>query len=152
MMGELLEDPDQLEGGPSQAIGLKLLPLSTRFTPSKVLRQLDVEMIWPIRTRVQGYELHQGMTHPSNNSWNPISADNAGLCWRSKEGNCAGTYLHGIFDNGCWRRSWINHLRDARSLPSLPINQPNHAAQREKLLERLADSFDKHVEWQKLLD
>ncbi len=150
LMGEQLEDPDQLEGGASQASGLGLLPLITQFTTTKVLRQREVELSWPIRTTVQGYELHQGLTHPTERSLAAAISEEEGLGWHV-QGNHAGTYLHGIFDNGIWRRSWINHLRTAKQLPSLPLDRPHHATQREQLLNRLAESFDEHVQWHKLL-
>ena len=150
MMGEKLEDPDQLEGGPLKAVGLGLLPVATRFTSSKVLRQRDVELTWPIRSQVQGYELHQGLTLTTENSLVKSIADEAGLGWHVGAA-IAGTYLHGIFDNGDWRRSWINQMRTAKHLQPLPLDRPHHGMQREQLLERLADAFDAHVNWGKLL-
>ena len=60
-------------------------------------------------------------------------------------GLVAGTYLHGVFENGPWRRRWLNLLRRRRQLPPLSEEQPHHSRQREVLLERLADAFETHV-------
>jgi adenosylcobyric acid synthase len=63
----------------------------------------------------------------------------------------AGTYLHGVFDNGPWRRGWLNHLRDGQGLPPLNELVTDHANHREQLLDRLADAFEAHVNLPPLL-
>ena len=63
----------------------------------------------------------------------------------------AGTYLHGVFENGPWRRRWLNQLRQRRGLAALPENPPHHSRQRDALLERLADAFEAHVNLEPLL-
>jgi adenosylcobyric acid synthase len=63
----------------------------------------------------------------------------------------AGTYLHGIFENGPWRRRWLNRLRQRRGLPPLSENQPHHLHQRDALLDRLADAFEAHIDLTPLL-
>ena len=35
----------------------------------------------------------------------------------------AGTYLHGIFENGEWRRMWLNQIRAQKGLKSLSIER-----------------------------
>ena len=57
-----------------------------------------------------------------------------------------GTYLHGLLDNGPWRRSWLNHLRNQRGLSSLPTGISNYREQREALLNRLADLVETHLD------
>jgi adenosylcobyric acid synthase len=63
----------------------------------------------------------------------------------------AGTYLHGVFESGPWRRRWLNRLRQRRGLPSLSERQPHHSRQRDALLDRLADAFERHVNLEPLL-
>ncbi len=63
-----------------------------------------------------------------------------------------GCYLHGVFDNGAWRRSWLNHLRHQRGLPSLPTGIPNYREQREAMLDSLANAIAKHINFQPLLE
>ncbi|MEY3928409.1 MAG: cobyric acid synthase CobQ, partial [Cyanobacteriota bacterium] len=63
----------------------------------------------------------------------------------------AGTYLHGVFDNGPWRRRWLNRLRQRKELAALSEHQPHHRQQRELLLDRLADAFEAHVNLEPLL-
>jgi adenosylcobyric acid synthase len=57
-----------------------------------------------------------------------------------------GTYLHGIFDNGPWRRAWLNRLRQQRGLKSLPTGISNYREQRETMLDGLAESIGKHLD------
>ena len=103
--------------------------------------------------RLEGFELHRGLTEVCGDC-TPLCAD-AGLGWikhhNDQAGAAAGTYLHGIFDNGPWRRRWLNRLRRRRELPELNEDQPHHSRQREALLDRLADAFEQHVNLDPLL-
>ena len=173
MLGEQLEDPDGREGGESPLPmaateasggmrGLGLLPLRTRYGGRKVLRQRRTAVLWPPGPplEVEGFELHQGLSVGAGPQ-DPAAAELAPLCaepglgwWRplgESGGVVAGTYLHGIFDNGPWRRRWLNLLRHRRGLEPLSERQPHHARQRELLLDRLADAFEEHVDLSPLL-
>jgi len=57
-----------------------------------------------------------------------------------------GTYLHGIFDNGPWRRAWLNRLRQQRGLKSLPTGVANYREQREAMLDSLAAIVKAHLD------
>ena len=67
------------------------------------------------------------------------------------QGTVAGTYLHGVFENGPWRRRWLNQLRQRKGLAMLSEQQPHHSRQRDALLDRLADAFETHVDIEPLL-
>jgi adenosylcobyric acid synthase len=67
------------------------------------------------------------------------------------QGTLAGTYLHGVFENGPWRRRWLNQLRQRKGLAMLSEQQPHHSRQRDALLDRLADAFEAHVDIEPLL-
>lgn len=67
-------------------------------------------------------------------------------------GLVAGTYLHGVFENGAWRRRWLNGLRRRRGLPPLSEAQPHHHRQRQELLDRLAEAFERHIDLGPLLE
>jgi adenosylcobyric acid synthase len=45
----------------------------------------------------------------------------------------------------------LNELRRRRGLLALPELEKNHADQRNRLLERLADSFERHIDLEPLL-
>ncbi|NQV10694.1 MAG: cobyric acid synthase [Cyanobacteria bacterium] len=156
MLGRALEDPQGLEGGGSAA-GLGFLPLLTRFDVAKALRQSQARALWPAPADLElaGFELHRGRSQvlEQGHGCRPLaSAADLGW-WRPSAGGgvVAGTYLHGVFESGPWRRRWLNQLRRRRSLPALSEDQPHHSRQRDALLDRLADAFEAHVNLEPLL-
>ncbi len=154
MLGEQLEDPQGLEGGEyvQPQKGLGLLPLRTRFSESKTLRQRTVLSAWPAATSVSGFELHQGVTQATGEV-SPLSDEGNLGWWRQSAGggSIAGCYLHGLLDNGPWRRHWLNQLRRGKGYPDLDVELPHHSKHRDALLDRLADAFSNHVNLQPLL-
>jgi adenosylcobyric acid synthase len=178
MLGVELVDPEGLEGGAGFAspAGLGLLPLRTVFGGAKALRQRRSQALWPLPSEgqgqdpdreieaaleLEGFELHRGVTNP-----HPIStlspqthggplADDPSLgwwqSWGDQGGLVAGTYLHGVFESGPWRRRWLNQLRQRKGLPLLSERQPHHSQHRDQLLDRLADAFEEHVDLGPLL-
>ena len=164
-----------LEVRPSMApqvglAGLGLLPLRTRFTGRKMLRRCASRALWPAGAplELEGFELHQGVSHLMPGAGGSEGGDDGGChsvaplceqadlgwwrCWGSQGGVVAGTYLHGVFENGGWRRRWLNQLRQRRGLPALSEGQPHHGRQRELLLDRLATAFERHVNLAPLLE
>ncbi|MEB3235929.1 MAG: cobyric acid synthase, partial [Cyanobacteriota bacterium] len=167
MLGRSLHDPDGREGeadgatGPREPVaGLNLLPLHTVFGSSKALQQRRVTALWPDLSteeastiELEGFELHRGSSRTVAPCL-PLCSD-PDLGWIAPSGDrggcVAGTYLHGVFDSGPWRRRWLNQLRRAKGLPLLSERQPHHSRQRDALLDRLADAFEQHVSLEPLL-
>jgi adenosylcobyric acid synthase len=159
LLGRELHDPEGLEGGSgasSRAAGLNLLPLRTVFGGEKALRQRASQALWPAfnnhtsesdSLQIEGFELHRGST-TALEPCQSLCADE-GLGW--VEASVAGTYLHGVFESGPWRRRWLNQLRARKGLPMLSEQQPHHSRQRDALLDRLADAFEQHVNLEPLL-
>ena len=142
ILGEQVLDPQGQEGEVTQAQGLELLPLITHLRFHKISRQRQVDSHYPWPSlKVRGYEIHQGVTHnrqPLKNDFLPLFEDpNLGIVDAQEQ--IWGSYLHGLFDNGPWRRAWLNILRERRSLPPLSTQVPDYGQQREELLDKLAD-------------
>ena len=76
------------------------------------------------------------MTNDSNLGW---------VIDKEGSGSIAGSYLHGILENSKWRRSWLNNLRRIKGLKELPDNEENYQIKREKVLDKLAYEFEKHI-------
>ena len=165
-LGRELCDPQGLEGGGGNSShermqpGLNLLPLRTVFGGTKALRQRRSRALWPDTANrqaaeldLEGFELHRGSS-TALEACQPLCDDPA-LGWVHRLGDqgglVAGTYLHGVFENGPWRRRWLNQLRARRGLPLLSEQQPHHSRQRDQLLDRLADAFEAHVNLEPLL-
>ena len=126
--------------------------MDTTFNGTKNLSQRTIHGLWPIATQLTGFELHYGTTTPDH-GLEPLSTE-PGLGWWApgpKGSSVAGTYLHGLLDNGPWRRAWLNRLRHQRGLKPLPNEPKNHSAHRDALLDRLADAFEQHVNLAPLL-
>ncbi len=153
MLGKTLADPEGIEGQEGRYQGLDLLPLKTVITGSKVARQRLVTSNYPqVGLPVAGYEIHQGRSRlleskegETSSSHKPLF-DDPGLGFVVISQSIWGSYLHGLFDNGPWRRAWLNHLRQNRGLPSLPTGVANYREQREGILNALADTVEAHLD------
>ena len=154
IMGRMLADPEGLEGQDGRFKGLELMPLKTVITSQKTGRSRSVTSQYPQSgLPINGYEFCQGRSHTlekeiSNSEETPFSplfedenlglVDTAQLIW--------GTHLHGLFDNGPWRRAWLNRLRQQRGLSSLPTGISNYREQREMLLDAIADVGEAYID------
>ncbi len=104
LLGRAILDPDGLEGGDIEGLGL--LDLTTTLHQEKTTRQRRVELRAegpPIE--VEGYEIHHGRTTAAAGVQETI-AD--GLGWR--QGSVSGVYLHGLFENTGYRAAFLSAL------------------------------------------
>ncbi|MGL4884707.1 MAG: cobyric acid synthase CobQ [Waterburya sp.] len=157
ILGQRIIDPEGLEGEAGEFAALNLLPITTILSPNKVARQRQVTSQFPqAGLPVDGYEIHQGRSRISRrqreeeNDYQPIF-DDPGLGLVDKSQSIWGCYLHGLFDNGAWRRSWINHLRKQRGMSSLATGISNYRDQRESTLNILADIVEKNLDLKVIL-
>lgn len=158
IMGQMLADPEGLEGQEGRFNGLGLLPLRTVITQQKVARQRTVSSKFPQDgLPIVGYEIHQGRTqlvistgNDEENSFLPIFDDRSlGIVDAAQ--SVWGTYLHGIFDNGPWRRAWLNRLRQQRGLRSMPTGIANYREQRDTMLNTLATTIEEYIDLDPIL-
>jgi adenosylcobyric acid synthase len=151
ILGQRIIDPEGIEGQAGEYNALNLLPITTILSPNKVARQRQVVSQFPQPgLPVDGYEIHQGRSRLSRslkedtNEYKSIF-DDPGLGLVDKSQSIWGCYLHGLFDNGAWRRSWINQLRKQRGMSSLATGISNYRDQREATLNNLADLVEKNL-------
>ena len=151
MLGKTLSDTEGVEGEAGIYNGLDLLPLQTMMQANKIARQRLVTSNYPeAGLPIEGYEIHQGRTK----SLNPMRKetdfyslfDDPNLGIVDKTQSIWGCYLHGLFDNGPWRRTWLNQLRHQRGLVSLATGISNYREEREAVLDSLADSIGQHLD------
>ncbi len=161
MLGRSLNDPYAIEGLVSEnskkaSLGLDLLPIHTNFAESKSVIQSQLRINWPEKVSVVGFEIHHGKSILiDNNKKIKQLFEQPDLGWILNSygsGKIIGTYLHGIFDNGYWRRKWINDLRKQKALPELSTNEPNHSEKRNALIDLLADSLEEYVDLNPLIE
>lgn len=146
MLGDTLHDPDGLEGEAGNYTGLGLFPLETIITTEKLTRQREVNAIFPeSNTAITGYEIHQGRSRLKTDSITPLFSDPE-LGYVNSNYSVWGCYLHGLFENGTWRRQWLNRLREKKGLPPLDTNVPHHRQQREEVLDAVTDIIENHLD------
>ncbi len=147
MLGEVLVDSQGLEGKQGEYKGLELLPLRTIITPKKVARQRQVIANFPLgNLPVIGYEIHQGRTRLTKPDIVKPLFNDYDLGFVNSYQSIWGNYLHGIFDNGPWRRSWLNLLRKKRGLEGLPTGIANYREEREMILDSIANQVNHHLD------
>ena len=158
MLGQFIADPDGLEGYNGEYSGLNLLPLQTTMSRDKIACQRTVTSEYPLAGfSIMGYEIHQGRSKflhskkPKDTQTYHDLFDDASLGMVNNSQSVWGCYLHGLFDNGAWRRSWLNKLRQRRGLSSLPTGVPNYREQREILFDSLADYIDEYLNLEPLI-
>ena len=162
MIGRELKDPLGLETldptkTSTNAMGLNLLPINTVFEKKKILIKHEVTASWPNSAPLIGFELHHGNSKVISGEEEKMRSitEELNLGWIiKKETNniVGGTYLHGIFESGKWRRLWLNELRSLKGLNNLPINAPHHSEKRNNLIDLLTDIFQEHVDLSPLLE
>ncbi len=96
IMGETLEDADNLEGSNISKIkGLGLLKLKTQLRAEKITKSTRCQEPFYGST-VKGFEIHKGRSQPQK------------LFYSNQ--NFRGSYLHGVFENDFFRNSFLSEI------------------------------------------
>ena len=138
-------------------MGMNLLPIKTTFGEIKNTSQREEIVLWPETRNVRGFEMHYGESDLINKKkLNVVSLfKNTSLGWvleKKDKSFIGGTYLHGIFENDEWRSQWINKIRQKKGLKKLNLKEEeNNNNKRERLLDLLADSFEKNINIEKMI-
>lgn len=94
---------------------------------------------------VKGYEIHQGKGS-FQQAYEPLFNLNLGNRIESEgiiiNNQIFGTYLHGLFDDGSFRRYFVNLLRKRKGLATISSVSPSWQEVVEKELDRLADFLE----------
>ncbi len=158
MLGRELADPQGTEGQAGTYGGLGLLPIATCFGAEKLLRQRQIAPCYDWYDAageipphpICGYEIHQGRTTVAEDANLLPLFDDPDLGWRDRDRPIWGTYLHGLLENGTWRRAWLNTLRLKRGLDPLPTDIPHYAEPRDRLFDTVADAIETHLDLSRL--
>ena len=167
MLGRKIYDPDGVESAHREIDGFGLLNIETIFEEAKTTCQVEAELLgnadcgmwiaeWKGNIILKGYEIHMGRSmgdiglfkvrRITNQSAirNPQSET---LLDGSKNGNCWGTYLHGIFDNNEFRRVILNQVREKKGLPPLPVSV-DYAEIKEQAINALSNIVRENIDMQ----
>ena len=162
MLGEYLEDPYSKEGLDSSKkgliMGIGLLPLKTIFEETKITKRVICDATWPLNTKVEGYEIHNGITEiiKSNGQQklkNIFKQNELGWYIDNDEGgSIAGLYLHGILDNDLWRINYLNLIKVKKGIQIIDKKSKPYKIKREEIIDNLANQFKKHINIKSLLN
>jgi len=155
MLGKTINDPQSIESSVNTISGLGLLNIVTELTADKVLSQVSATMTLAGEScHVKGYEIHCGISKielGGGENLQPLlvgeqvqnqSVHSATTGCISADNQIAGTYLHGIFDQGQATQlllKWLDKNNEVQHV----INLDEH---REQQLNRLADVCEKYLD------
>lgn len=149
MLGERILDPTGVESGRPTIDGLGLLPVVTTFQARKRLVRVEGACLLPgISSPIRGYEIHQGRTEkgdlpPAFKLTREFDRATDELDGAAQDVGCFGTYLHGLFDHGEFRREYLNALRAKKGLARIPVHAYDT---RPKDFDQLADWLEDHID------
>ncbi len=152
MLGDLLMDPQGIEGSGSIEKGLGLLGIETTFMANKKTVQIS-GTIMSTKEEVSGYEIHLGRSELKQGTKPFISLQDGRLDGAvSADGKVYGTYLHGIFHNRHVTRRIMNEIRIQKGLTPLAIDVKSDAELRDEAYERLANHVRAHVNMEQVYE
>ena len=142
MLGTEIVDPDGIEGAPGSAGGLGLLDVKTTMTGDKRLTEATATHAQSSAT-FTGYEMHKGRTDGPDCA-RPFAqmADRAEGA-TSADGRITGSYLHGMFRDDAFRRSFLEALGAETSALSYDTTV-------EATLDALAQHMETHLDLDRL--
>jgi len=145
MLGRLIHDPQGLEGQPGSTPGLGVLEVETTLESDKQLRNVSGHLALPGQPAMTGYEIHLGVTRGAGLDCAAVQlADGRSDGAISADEQVFATYCHGVFD----------HPQALTALLAwagmMETEQVDFAARRAADLDRLADSVEAALDWQKL--
>nr|WP_326186289.1 cobyric acid synthase [uncultured Oscillibacter sp.] len=137
MLGETLEDPAGVEGGPPALRGMGLLPCGTVFEPVKIRTRVRAEVTGgPFAgARLDGYEIHMGATETRGDAFCRLEDGRLDGCRRE---TVFGTYLHGLFDSGELVQKMADWLCARKGLPAGTAAHESRTAYKERQYDLLA--------------
>lgn len=149
MLGEVINDPENVEGGGSIK-GMGLLKTSTNFSTKKTTTQTsgrvnELQGFYSALSgiNVKGYEIHMGETEVIEGS--PMNSLNTGMDGCVKD-NVAGTYLHGIFDNSSFVNEIVRLLAAQKGMTLDELKEFDLNKYKEQQYDLLAEEVRKSLD------
>lgn len=152
ILGKRILDKHGLESKRRQIQGMNILPVETSLKTDKTLAQVEAkELISGFK--LSGYEIHHGLTRITGMckplfevfecNGKKIKYSEGAI---SSDRRILGTYIHGIFDAGPFRRCFLNRLRKSKGWPALLIKENfNPDKEFNKLAQLVRDNIDMDI-------
>ena len=143
MLGQIVSDPDGIEGPPGDTHGLGLLDIATTMTPQKLLTEVNAVHS---RTDIsfEGYEIHIGQSDGPDRQRPFAQVGGAAEGATSRDGRVVGSYLHGMFRNDAFRKAWLSGF-------GAQASGTRYSVSVEHALDGLADHLEAHLDVDGLL-
>lgn len=138
MLGHHVADPLGVEGAISDEEGLGLLDVSTFLQAGKSVRTVTAEAYG---AKLEGYEIHTGITKGEAIPFvtTVTSGGERILGHRSKNGRVMGTYVHGLFAKGSFRKAFLHDIGHEGSAADFDEKV-------DDALNALAGALEKHLD------
>jgi len=157
MLGNQIEDPNNIESSVGRINGLCLLDIKTVIKEKKQTKQVSGKLINSLsffnlneNIIVSGYEIHMGETEVFGDSHSVFELENGRLDGAvNRSGTVFGTYLHGIFENDELRRSIIKTLKDKKGIVE-DNSQLNYKELKDNEYNKLAKTVKDNVDLNKI--
>lgn len=138
MLGQVISDPDGIEGVAGDSAGLGLLDVVTQMISDKRLTTVsavhaDTDLPF------EGYEIHIGRTYGRDTQRPFAFVDGQPEGAQSGDGRVMGSYLHGMFSSDAWRAAFLKRLGAQASGASYGMGV-------EQALDDLADHVEAHID------
>ncbi len=144
MLGQIINDPDSLEGPKGSVEGLGLLDVETTLLADKTVTETSA-MHALSGQLITAYEIHLGKTTGPDCARLFAQTPNGPEGATSRDGLVTGTYLHGCFTSDGFRQAFL------KSLGAPPSDLAfDHLI--EKTLDDLAAHLETHLDLDKILE
>ncbi len=155
MLGRVIDDPDNVEGGGSIE-GLGLLNIKTTFYKEKTTTQTKgkINKLTGFYeklsgTAITGYEIHMGDSEIIEGApMNTLSGKTDGCV----SNNIAGSYVHGIFDNSEAANIIVKILAEQKNIALNDLENFSIDAYKESQYDILADCVRKSIDMDKIYE
>jgi adenosylcobyric acid synthase len=162
MLGQSIEDPHRVESNHTMTRGLGLLPLRTRFQPTKTTAQITARIARrsflsgsaTSDEALRGYEIHMGLVEQVGEAAAPFAITSRnGVTMDVRDGAIddsgmvVGTMIHGIFDNGSVRGALLDFLRRRKGVASRATNVASIDDEYDRVEQVVRQSIDCALLW-----
>lgn len=152
MMGEILEDPDDVEHG-GTIKGMGLLPLKTVFSEQKTRTRKRAVLCKNPSVHAEGYEIHMGLTTPLEEGIETLFwlEDGKKDGFITPDGRIWGSYLHGVFDEESFRMDWLTPILEEKGIKN-GKTAISHKEFKEMQYDKLEQLLRTHLDMNKIYE
>lgn len=143
MLGQMVSDPEGIEGPAGDTPGLGLLDVTTVMGGDKSLRGVAARHIG-LDCDFSGYEIHIGQSEGPDRARPFAHVEGAPEGAISADGRVTGSYLHGMFHDDSFRRAWLASLGGQ-------VSDLAYQETVERTLDALAAHLETHLDVEGLL-